>query len=177
MFSPHMGHSFDAIDFSQDDPYGTSSSMGGNTLGPFRGGLVAAVAGDARQEGANCFADEVVVDFPSVAPAVDRMRRAFLLDEHPRPLSAGIRLTTRDALEGTTVPLSVPVRRTCRACGGRGESWTECCARCAGTGTEFVRHSLQVTVPAGVVDGMTVHFALTTPQNAPTRIELRIAVA
>jgi hypothetical protein len=33
-----------------------------------------------------------------------------------------------------------------------------------------------VTVPPGVVDGTTVHFALSPPQNPPTRIELHIAV-
>ena len=152
--------------------------MHGNTLGPYRGGLVAIVADDARHDTADCFADEVVVDFPSVAPAVARIRRAFLSDEeHPQPLSAGIRLTAGDALEGTTVPLSVPVRRTCRDCGGRGESWAERCANCGGSGTEVVRHSLQVTVPAGVADGTLVHFSVSVPQHPPTRIELRIAIA
>ena len=70
--------------------------------------------------GASCFADEVVVDFPSVAPAVDRIRTAFLADERVASLSAAIHLTTREAREGATVPLEVPVRCTCPDCGGRG---------------------------------------------------------
>lgn len=151
--------------------------MHGNTIGPIRGGVVATLAGDPRHDDANCFADEVVIDFPSVVPALDRIRRAFLRDERPRPLRAALELTVHDALEGATVPLSVPVRRTCRACGGRGESWTECCAPCGGSGIEFVRQSLQVTVPAGVVDGTTVHFTVLVPQQPPTRIELRVAIA
>lgn len=151
--------------------------MHGNTIGPFRAGVVATLAGDPRHGNADCFADEVVIDFPSVMPAVDRIRRAFLWEERPRPLSAALELTTQDAQEGATVPLSVPVRRTCRACGGRGESWTECCVPCAGSGVEFVRQSLQVTVPAGVGDGTLVYFTVFVPQQPPTRIELRIAVA
>ena len=140
-------------------------------------GILAGIKVDAGTKPLAGFADEVVVDFPSVVPALDRIRRAFLADERPRPLSAALELTTRDALEGTTVPLSVPVRRTCRTCGGRGESWTECCVPCTGTGVEFIRQSLQVTVPAGVADGTTVHFTVMVPQQPPTRIELRIAVA
>lgn len=150
--------------------------MHGNTLGPFRDGVQAVVASDSPRDGRDCFADEVVIDFPSVAPALDRIRRAFLGEESPRPLSTAIQLTVRDALEGTTVPLSVPVRQTCRECGGRGESWTELCTRCHGSGIEVVRRSLQVTVPPGVVDGTTVQFAVSPPQNPPTRIELQITV-
>jgi hypothetical protein len=143
---------------------------------PFGDSLVAAAPGDAGRDAASCFADEVVVDFPSVAPALDRIRSAFLADEHPMPLSTAIQLSLRDALDGITVPVSVPVRCTCRRCGGRGESWTESCERCAGSGTEVFRHHLQVTVPAGVVDGTRVQFTVTPPHNPPTRIELRIAV-
>ena len=150
--------------------------MHGNTLGPFRDGVQAVVASDSRRDVRDCFADEVVIDFPSVAPALDRMRRAFLSEEVPPPLSTEIQLTARDAVDGTTVPLSVPVRQTCRGCGGRGESWTATCERCSGSGVEVVRRSLQVTVPPGVVHGTTVHFAVSPPQNPPTRIELHIAV-
>ena len=54
------------------------------------------------------------MDFPSVAPAVDRMRRSFLGDERTAPLSATIQLTRHEAREGATVPLEVPVSATCR---------------------------------------------------------------
>ena len=118
--------------------------MRGHTFPPFRSSIAAESGTDAGAAESSCFADEVVVDFPSVAPAV--------------------------------VPLSVPVRCTCRGCGGRGESWTESCVRCAGSGTEVLDHQVQVTVPAGVEHGTRVQFVVTPPQHPPTRIELRIAI-
>lgn len=132
---------------------------------------------ETRPDEARCFADEVIVDFPSVAPALNRMRQAFLADERARPAQAAIQLSSRDAFEGVTVPLSVSVRYTCLACGGRGESWTESCLRCKGSGHELVPHQLQVTVPAGVIDGTNVRFTVMTPHDQPTPVELRIAVA
>ena len=133
--------------------------MRGHTFPPFRSSIAAESGTDAGAAESSCFADEVVVDFPSVAPAVDR-----------------IRLSQRDRLDGTTVPLTGPGRCTSRGCGGSGESWTESCVRCAGSGTEVLDHQVQVTVPAGVEHGTRVQFVVTPPQHPPTRIELRIAI-
>src|SRR5687767_6201340 len=149
MASAHIGHSFTAIDFSSGGPYRTPSFMRGNTFRPIGGDRVAIMAGEDSRLDASCFADEVVIDFPSVAPAVDRMRSAFLADEVAAALSAAIRLSRREARDGAIVPLEVHVRCTCRDCGGRGETWTEPCVRCQGSGTELRHHQLQVAVPAG----------------------------
>lgn len=151
--------------------------MDGNTYRPFGAGAVAIAGGTDSRSERSCFADEVVVDFPSVAPAVDRMRSAFLVDERAAALSAAIRLSQREARDGTTVPLEVPVRCTCRDCGGRGETWTEPCVRCQGSGIEFRRHRLRVAVPAGVLDGTCFNFTVTPRHNPPTRVELRVLVA
>ena len=67
--------------------------MGGRTFRPFGRGSVALFDGADARPDAGCFADEVVIDFPSVAPAVDRMRSAFLADERAAALSAAIRLS------------------------------------------------------------------------------------
>lgn len=151
--------------------------MGGNTFRPFGGGSAAIFGGADTRPDASCFADEVVIDFPSVAPAVDRMRSAFLADERVPALSAAIRLSQREAREGALVPLEVPLRCTCHDCGGRGETWTEPCARCEGSGTELRYHQGQVTVPAGVLDGACFTFTVTPRHNPPTRVELRVLVA
>ena len=151
--------------------------MGGKTFRPFGAGPLAIVGGTDSRSEASCFADEVVVDFPSVAPAVDRMRSAFLADERAAALNAALRLSHREAREGAVVPLEVPVRCTCHACGGRGETWTERCVRCQGSGIELRRHQLKVSVPAGVLDGSCFNFTVTPRHNPPTRVELRVLVA
>jgi hypothetical protein len=151
--------------------------MGEHTFRPLGGPDVAAVIGheDAHHE-VSCFADEVVVDFPSVAPAVDRIRSAFLAGERAASIDAAIRLSRHEAASGAIVPLDVPVRCTCHHCGGRGESWAERCPSCSGHGVELLRHQLRVSVPAGVLDGARFHFTVTPRHHPPTRIELRIHV-
>ena len=99
-----------------------------NTFGRFGSEHVAVMTREDLRLDANCFADEVTIDFPSVAPAVERIRRAFLADERPAALRAAVELTARQAVSGVTVPLDVPVQCTCGCCGGRGESWTEPCS-------------------------------------------------
>jgi hypothetical protein len=150
--------------------------MRGNTFRPFGGDSIAVMSGENDRHDAIFFADDVTVDFPCVGPAIDRIRTAFLADERPAPLSTAIKLSRQEARAGVTVPLEVPVRCTCRGCGGRGESWTEPCGRCAGDGVELFRHQLQVSVPAGVADGTCFLFTVTPRHNPSTRIELRVFV-
>jgi DnaJ-class molecular chaperone len=132
-------------------------------------------ADDSRHE-ASCFADDVIIDFPSMATALDRMRRAFLADERQPRISTTIRLSGREAMTGATVPLDVPIRCTCPQCGGRGESWTEQCLRCHGSGEELRHHPFQVTLPAGVEHGARFHFTVTLRQHSSTRVELHVHV-
>jgi len=151
--------------------------MRGNMFRPFGSDRMAVMTGDDARHDVDCFADEVVVDFPSVAPAVDRVRSGFLQSERPAAVSTTIDVSPRDAVEGATLPLEVPVRCTCTGCGGRGESWLEPCGRCAGTGTEMFRHVLRVTLPPGVTDGARFHFTVTPRHNPSTRIELHVRVS
>ena len=140
------------------------------------GDQIAVRAADDGRHEASCFADDVVIDFPSMAVALDRMRQAFLADERPQKLSTTIRLSGHEALTGATIPLDVPLRCTCPECGGRGESWTETCSRCDGSGDELRRHPMHVTLPAGVIDGARFHFTVSARQQPSTRIELRVLV-
>jgi hypothetical protein len=151
--------------------------MSGEAFRPF-GDAIALLGGEDGRHAvaADCFADEVVVDFPSVAPAIERMRTAFLDHEQNVALRTEISLTALEASGGATVPLDVPVRVTCRECGGRGERWTERCAHCDGSGVELLRHQVQVSVPAGVSDGAVFRFTVATRHDPPTRIELLVAV-
>jgi DnaJ-class molecular chaperone len=68
------------------------------------------------------------------------------------------------------------MRGTCSRCGGRGETWTEPCDPCCGTGASLFQHPVRVSVPAGVADGTLLRFRVTSPHAPPVRVELRVAI-
>jgi len=124
-----------------------------------------------------CFADEIAIDFPSVGGVVDRMRDAFLGEVVESDVHcADVLLSKREASDGLVVPVEVPIRTTCPECGGRGETWTEPCEGCCGTGASVFRHAVRVSVPAGVADGARFRFRVTSPDAAAVRVEVRVAI-
>ena len=124
------------------------------------------------------FADEIAIDFPSVGAVVDRMRHAFLApDEEPRAFIKEISLSPLDALTGTVVPLDLPVRGMCQACGGRGETWTEPCLTCRGSGEALFTHAVQVLVPPRIADGACIRLQVSTPHAPPTRVDIRVIIS
>lgn len=125
---------------------------------------------------ARSFADEVAIDFPSVSEAVERMQIAFIERDDNERLRAEITVSRYDAGRGIAVPLDVPLRWTCRHCGGRGEVWGDACQDCDGHGHAFRRRRLTVAVPAGVADGDRFRFSVTPARGPRTRVELRVAV-
>ncbi len=125
----------------------------------------------------DCFADEIAIDFPSVGNVVDRMRDAFLGEPvDTGVLRAEVSLSQHEALAGHVVSLKVPVRITCPHCGGRGETWTEPCTLCLGTGESVLHQTLRVSVPPRVADGACVRFRMKSPDAASIRVELRVAI-
>lgn len=125
---------------------------------------------------AEWLADEVAIDFPSVASVLDRMRDAFF-GEHPiSSRSAEIILTPQEAFYGTHVPLDVPLRRTCPRCGGRGEVWGEWCLVCAGGGEVAAAHELRVRIPSGVRDGARFRFSVMPPGAPVTIVDVRVSI-
>ena len=146
---------------------GNTYGSSGRSVSPVRGCLA------GRRE-VDCFADEVVIDFPSVARAVERMCRSFV--EPDETMTTAVHLTPHEALDGAVVSVDAPVRCLCRDCGGRGESWAEVCERCAGSGTELRRHRVQVALPAHLPDDARFHFTVAPRHEPPTRVELRVVV-
>jgi hypothetical protein len=125
----------------------------------------------------SCFADEIAIDFPAVGRVIDGIRDAFLGQaERSGVVAAEVSVSRREAAGGHVVHFAVPVRGTCPTCGGRGESWTEACAGCDGTGASLFNHAVRVALPAGVADGATFRFRLTSPQTGPVLVEVRVAV-
>jgi DnaJ-class molecular chaperone len=128
----------------------------------------------------NAFADEVAIDFPSLNAAVERMREGFIgasIDEdRRRHVSAELHLSPREAFNGVTVPLDLPVRRLCVACGGRGEVWPEPCRPCDGTGEALARHPIRLIVPPRVQDGDRFSLSVSVPSAPLTRVEVRVVL-
>jgi DnaJ-class molecular chaperone len=104
------------------------------------------------------------------------MRHAFVESERCTPIAARIELSVKQASCGVRLPLRVPVRTTCRTCGGRGETWSEPCRRCGASGTETLAHQVLVSIPPGVADGTRFRFTVATRSDPPTRVELHVAV-
>ena len=124
-----------------------------------------------------CFADEIAIDFPAVGRVVDGMRDAFLGEaQESDVLAAEVCLSRREAAGGLIVHFALPLRGMCATCGGRGELWTETCAECGGTGESLFHHPVRLAVPAGVADGATFRFRVTSPETGSVRVEVRVAI-
>ena len=119
--------------------------MRGNTFRPFGGDQVAVVGvDDARHDARAASPTRSSSTFRRWRP------RSIACAARSSPTSAATRCAPRFSCRrarrarAPRVPLEVPVRCTCHACGGRGETWTEACRRCRGSGIELLRHQLQV---------------------------------
>jgi hypothetical protein len=124
--------------------------------------------------------DEVAIDFPSLDEAVERMRVAFLApldaEDHAPELSAELHLSPREAFEGVTLPLDIPIRKLCAKCGGRGEIWLEPCGACRTSGYSIARHPVRLVVPPRVHDGQRFSLSVTAPSACPTRVDVLVAI-
>jgi hypothetical protein len=133
----------------------------------------------ARRSG--WFDDEIAIDFPSLQGAVERMRACFVAAStecgRARPLSTVLHLSPREAFTGVTVPLDVPVRRLCIACGGRGEIWSDPCDTCDGSGEAMGRHPVRLVVPPRVRDGDRFALSVSAPSAPPTHVEVRVVLS
>jgi hypothetical protein len=124
-----------------------------------------------------CFADEIAIDFPSVGPAVERMRESFLGERaDDGVLSAEVSLSKFEAWKGGQVPIEVPVRATCGTCGGRGETWAEPCTVCVGTGESLILHAIKIPVPPRIADGARLRFRLNASDASSVRVEVRVVI-
>jgi DnaJ-class molecular chaperone len=120
--------------------------------------------------------EDVAIDFPSTARVVDRIRASFFGEAASSGLIAEISISRDEAQAGADVPLLLPTRRVCPACGGRGEVWLDVCAPCAGSGEVVSPRQIRVSLPAGTEDGSHFRFALSSQGGSATSIEIRVAV-
>jgi len=120
--------------------------------------------------------DEIAIDFPSVGPLVDRMRDAFFAGDRAARWSAYIELTRREARAGARVPIDVPHRDTCAACGGRGEIWTSGCEVCLGRGTTPGAHRVRLIVPPGIAHGARLTYQVRLPAGSAALLAVSVGI-
>ena len=126
------------------------------------------------------FDDEIAIDFPSLHGAVERMRACFVASadwDPQRQLFTELHLSPREAFDGVTVPLDVPVRKLCLACGGRGEIWSDPCDACDGSGEALGRHPVRLVVPPRVQDGDRFALSVSAPSAPPTHVEVTVVLS
>jgi molecular chaperone DnaJ len=131
---------------------------------------------EAGRGRADWLSDEVAIDFPSVSSVLDQMRHAFFGDAPAASVSAEIVVSPQEAFFGVSVPLLVPLRRTCPRCGGRGEVWGEWCASCTGEGEVASTHDVSLRIPAGVREGASFRFTVAAPGAPPTLVQVRVII-
>lgn len=124
----------------------------------------------------DALADEVHVDFPSVLSVLDRMRHSFFGASRRPARASDVLVSAREAFWGATVPLEVPVSRTCACCGGRGEVWNDWCGACGGRGELPDRQAIRVRIPAGVHEGTRIRVRVAAPGLSPTVVDARIRI-
>ena len=136
----------------------------------------AALRESSHPRGGDWLDDEIAIDFPSVSSVLDRMRHSFFGGTSGIELSAEVELTSEEAFWGASVPLEIPLRAICRACGGRGEVWEQWCVTCNGGGDVVACHPLRLKVPAGVRPGARFRFSVKPSGAIPTFVEVHISV-
>lgn len=130
-----------------------------------------------RSGASECFADEVAIDFPSVAPIVERLCGRFLVGDPSEEFQwTEVQISRRDAASGGRVPLALTVRAMCDRCGGRGESWEESCHACEGSGARRVRRDVAVVLPCGVRDGARFLLTVVVADAGVTRVHLQVTI-
>jgi len=122
-------------------------------------------------------ADEIDIDFPSVAAMTERARCVFVdQDRNLIPLKTDVQITSKQAHRGTTIKLDVPVQCTCVLCGGRGEICEELCTVCYGAGSKSYSSEVRLMVPPGISSGARFRFEITPNYAATTMVEVQIEV-
>lgn len=74
-------------------------------------------------------------------------------DMRGQDLESPIELTLEEAYRGGQKPFQFSIRSTCPACGGVGAVNKKICQSCGGTGNKTTVKTLDVKIPAGLMDG------------------------
>lgn len=74
----------------------------------------------------------------------------------PRDIEAEATIEFRDAIEGSTIALTIQRQKECSACGGVGHVQNSVCRTCGGSGVMIAPETVRVKVPEGVREGQKI---------------------
>jgi molecular chaperone DnaJ len=86
-------------------------------------------------------------------PRASRRTASRRAAERPAEASAEIRITVREAVQGSRPRLTLQREIPCRQCGGQGLSGSGVCPACLGRGAALQPEDIEVNIPAGVQQG------------------------
>ena len=127
----------------------------------------------------------ILYDFGTINPSFEALRDRLLRNftergvpkaERVETLTAEIRLSPYEALQGVIVPVGIPVFVRCAACGGPGRGWFSQCLSCRGQGMVETERVVNVRIPSHVRDGAIVEVPLhgLGIHNFSLRLHIRI---
>jgi curved DNA-binding protein CbpA len=101
----------------------------------------------------------ILYDFGVVSPSFDALRDRLLQNftrrgtpkaERVESLTAEVRLSPYEAVQGVIVPVGIPVFVCCTGCGGSGRGWFSQCLSCRGQGMIERERTVNVRIPPHV---------------------------
>lgn len=138
----------------------------GDLFGQFFGG--GGSAGQSRQKRGNDVETSITLDFKDAVFGVERTLELNLQDEcshcHGEMSEPGYGMKTCDTCKGAgqiprimnTMFGQIQQSVVCNTCSGRGRIPEKVCSICKGAGTERRKQKINLKVPAGVDDGVTI---------------------
>ncbi|HVT45743.1 MAG TPA: J domain-containing protein [Thermoanaerobaculia bacterium] len=115
----------------------------------FMGGGRRARPGSRRQQPAGAGFTDMFSDLFGGAESFQREARGS-------DIEAETTIDLRDAVQGTTLQLTVPRQTECATCGGMGNVSGKVCSTCHGTGVVSVNETVRVKIPEGVAEGQRI---------------------
>jgi len=104
----------------------------------------------------------ILHDFSTISPSYEALRDRLLRNftgrgrpkaERVESLTAEVRLSPYEALQGAVVPVGIPVFVRCAMCGGSGREWFSPCLSCRGQGMIEREETVRVGIPPRVTEG------------------------
>lgn len=140
-----------AFDFSGGNPFGQGQPFSGFDFD------FSVFGGGGESKGKRSSGGPRMTDFRDIFSDLFSGHGAGAARSHKgADAEARVTLDFRDAVNGRTIELSVPIQSECPDCAGLGSVKNQVCRRCGGSGLRRDSGSVKVKIPEGVADGQKI---------------------